>query len=213
MDGPLSGLERLPFGAEGEPSATPPPPDVAGPSFTVRPARFDDIPGIVALQRAVIAEGAWFIAEPDELGNPEEDLRARLAMARAGKGIVLVAESTAGRMVLRGPPRPPQGWIVVDAGDYRRTRHVGRLEVMVASPARGNGAGRALVEAAIAACGGIGVTRLTLAVYAHNARARALYASLGFVEEGRRVGEYRMPDGSYADDILMARQVGQGSSR
>jgi ribosomal protein S18 acetylase RimI-like enzyme len=161
----------------------------------------------------VIAEGAWFIAEPDELGNPDEDMRARLTMARAGRGLVLVAESTAGRMVLRGPPRVPLGWIVVDVGEYRRTRHVGRLEVMVASRARGAGVGRALVEAAIAACGGVGVRRLSLAVYAHNTRARALYAALGFVEEGQRVGEYRMPDGAFVDDVLMARVVGQAGSR
>lgn len=186
--------------------------ELSEPSFKVRPARFDDLPGIVALQRAVSGEGTWFIAEPDELGNPDEDIRARLTMARAGKALVLAAESTAGRMVLRGAPRPPLGWVAVDVGDFRRTRHVGRLEVMVATRARGAGVGRALVEAAISGCAGIGVTRLTLAVYAHNARARALYERLGFVEEGRRVGEYRMPDGAFVDDILMARQVGQGSS-
>jgi RimJ/RimL family protein N-acetyltransferase len=44
-------------------------------------------------------------------------------------------------------------------------------------------------------------------VFAHNARAVALYRKFGFEEEGRRLREYRFADGSWRDDILMARPV------
>jgi RimJ/RimL family protein N-acetyltransferase len=55
------------------------------------------------------------------------------------------------------------------------------------------------------ACAARGLSRIELEVYAHNTRAIALYASLGFVEEGRRIGA-RILDGVHQDMILMARR-------
>lgn len=55
------------------------------------------------------------------------------------------------------------------------------------------GVGRALVEAALAAAAKRRVTRAWLDVRSANVPARALYASLGFVERGRRVGYYAVP--------------------
>jgi len=48
------------------------------------------------------------------------------------------------------------------------------------------------------------VLRLELTVYADNARAIALYESLGFRHEGRHVG-YALRDGHYVDALSMAR--------
>lgn len=51
------------------------------------------------------------------------------------------------------------------------------------------------------------VRRVTLDVFADNARARGLYASLGFVEEGRRIAHIRRDDDTFDDDILMALRI------
>jgi ribosomal protein S18 acetylase RimI-like enzyme len=49
--------------------------------------------------------------------------------------------------------------------------------------------------------------KLSLAVFADNSPAIGLYRSLGFIEEGRRIGEYREEDGRLRDDLIMARSV------
>ena len=42
-----------------------------------------------------------------------------------------------------------------------------------------------------------------------NTRARALYRSVGFFEEGRRLAEFPTAPGRYSDDIQMFRQTAQ----
>ncbi|MER7743292.1 GNAT family N-acetyltransferase [Streptomyces sp. NPDC096538] len=72
----------------------------------------------------------------------------------------------------------------------------------VAEEARGRGAGRALVRAAVAEARRRGARRLTLRVLGHNTAARALYASEGFVVEGVLPEEFFL-DGRYVDDVFM----------
>ena len=170
------------------------------PRVEVADASLLDVTAMVDLQRRVLAEGEWFITEPDELDDPAYEARAVVADAAERRGLALVARRRLGGPLL--------GWAWVSAGARRRTRHEGRLEMMVDRRARGQGVGRALLTAVIERAPRAGFTRLALTVFAHNAAARALYAALGFIEEGRRVGAYRFPDGSLRDDVLMARAVG-----
>jgi ribosomal protein S18 acetylase RimI-like enzyme len=66
-----------------------------------------------------------------------------------------------------------------------RDRGWGRLaRVAVAPPQRGLGLGRALVEAALAQARARGLCGVDLRVFAENAAARALYASVGFADVG-----------------------------
>ena len=45
--------------------------------------------------------------------------------------------------------------------------------------------------------------QFSLDVFAHNAAAIALYRKFGFVEEGRRVAQYRRSSGELWDSIVM----------
>jgi len=78
------------------------------------------------------------------------------------------------------------------------------LDVGTASDRRRRGAGRRVVEALIAAAAGRGCVRALLELRESNVPARALYASLGFVVDGRRPRYY--PDGEGA--MLMACPLG-----
>jgi ribosomal protein S18 acetylase RimI-like enzyme len=60
-----------------------------------------------------------------------------------------------------------------------------------------------LVAAAIEGARNKGLHKLSLDVFAHNAAAIALYHEFGFVEEGRRVGQYRRSSGELWDSIVM----------
>lgn len=76
----------------------------------------------------------------------------------------------------------------------------------VAAEARGKGAGRALVRAAVAEARRRGARRITLRVLAPNTVARTLYASEGFAVEGVLPGEFHV-GGRYVDDVLMGRSL------
>ena len=80
------------------------------------------------------------------------------------------------------------------------------LTLAVAPPARRNGVGVALVEAAMAVASLNGAAAMHLEVSEANAAARALYAKLGFTEAGRRRGYYRT-EGGQCDAIVLVRAL------
>lgn len=162
----------------------------------IEPARpLDALPSL-ALHREVLEEGRSFVSRPEELEPLEERERRIQRLADADDGCFLVARLPGVRVA---------GFVVVSAAPLLRLRHVGRVELMVGRAWRGQGLGRALLEAAIARSKASPVLRkLSLAVFADNAAAIALYRSVGFVEEGRRRAEVRMEDGAERDDLLMA---------
>ncbi|MCX4663383.1 GNAT family N-acetyltransferase [Streptomyces uncialis] len=85
--------------------------------------------------------------------------------------------------------------------------HVRQIQgLAVTDGARGTGAGRALVRAAVAEAGRRGARRITLRVLGHNAPARALYESEGFTVEGVQPEEF-LVGGQYVDDVLMGRSL------
>ena len=73
----------------------------------------------------------------------------------------------------------------------------------VAREWRGRGIGSALMHAAIDWARGSGLHKLSLSVFAHNTAAIAVYRKFGFVEEGRRVKQYRRSSGELWDAIDM----------
>lgn len=96
------------------------------------------------------------------------------------------------------------GWCDILPGDANLgTAHVGRLGMGVLRSRRGQGIGRRLAEAALAAAGKFGYFRIELEVFATNSPALALYRKLGFVEEGRRLGA-RVVDNETDDLVMMA---------
>lgn len=128
----------------------------------VRPMTAADVVGVVAVENASFRR-PWSAASfYEELKNPA----ARYLVAAQGADLC-------GYVGL---------WIVLDEAQI--------TNVAVAPAARAGGLGRRLMEAAIACAKAGGARAMTLEVRPSNAAARALYASLGFVERGRRKGYY-----------------------
>ncbi len=170
--------------------------------FTLAPAVSSDAAGLISLRAGVVAEGEFLVAEPGEF---VVSIEAMIVRIRAGDA----APGSSRCLFVARARHQVIGVVEVQPGAFRRNRHVGHVEVLVRRDWRGRGVGRALMERMIEWAGTSAVRKLALAVYAHNLPAIALYRSLGFVEEGRRVGEYAFPDGSVRDDLLMARAVGR----
>jgi len=94
----------------------------------------------------------------------------------------------------------PDGFALLQlAGDEAEV-----LTLAVRPAARRRGLARSLMSRASTRAASLGATRLFLEVAEDNAPARALYASLGFTEAGRRARYYARPDGVRIDALLLA---------
>lgn len=81
------------------------------------------------------------------------------------------------------------------------------LSIAVRPKAQGKGAGAALLAELLARLQGAGVRQLFLEVAEDNAAARALYASAGFGEVGRRRGYYARAEGPAIDALVLRRKA------
>ncbi len=171
------------------------------PGLRIEPARRLDALPSLELQRRVLAEGRFFVSLPSELAISLDGREAQIeAAARSDRERFWVARLPGARVA---------GFLQVDVVPLARLRHVGRIELLVDPRFRRQGVGGALLDRAVADArdGGV-LQKLSLAVFADNEAAVALYRSRGFVTEGRRIGEVRMEDGAVRDDLLMALPVG-----
>ena len=113
-------------------------------------------------------------------------------------------EAWASRWTLDGTLVAEAGGEIVGSLHVERSRFgFGDLGMAVAREWRGRGVGSALVAAAIDWARQQGMHKLSLSVFPHNAAAIALYRKFGFVEEGRRVKQYRRASGELWDAVDM----------
>ena len=96
------------------------------------------------------------------------------------------------------------GWCDVVRPIAHVRQHVGTLGMAVRASHRGQGVGRALIEAALAHAAGRGLTRIELTVHAQNTAAQALYRSVGFEVEGVQRRAWCI-DGQCFDVLAMAK--------
>lgn len=95
-----------------------------------------------------------------------------------------------------------RGHLDLHGGRLPSEFHRAMLGMGVERPWRGRGHGRALLATAIAWARASRLAWLDLGVFAHNHRARKLYASVGFVEIGVTRDRFRV-DGATIDDVAM----------
>ncbi len=136
---------------------------------------------IVLLEQDVAEAPHWSKAEYEAMvhgAGESSGLRRCLLVAEAAKGVVGFA---VGKVV---------------------ASELGELESVVVRPdARRAGLGKKLCRAVIDWCRGQGAAAVELEVRSASAGARALYADIGFVDEGVRRRYYRDPD----DDAVLMR--------
>ena len=136
-----------------------------------------------------------------EIRPAREDDRRQLATAFAA-----IAEERDG--IASEPPvdidARAASWMIVGfVSVYASPHGYADLGMAVVREWRGRGVGSALLAAAIESARARGLHKVSLEVFAHNGAATALYRKFGFVEEGRRVKQYRRQSGELWDAIEM----------
>jgi ribosomal protein S18 acetylase RimI-like enzyme len=95
------------------------------------------------------------------------------------------------------------GWCDIAVKKREGFRHVGDLGMGVLKDFRGQGLGRALLQATLAAAKEQKLERVELEVYASNLLAIRLYEKNSFQTEGRKQRARKL-DGNYDDIMIMA---------
>ena len=141
-----------------------------------------------AAQVAQVAEEGWLASEPPV----DVDAFAARVRDRLAEGTTFFVLDDGGR-------------IVGTLGLHQtHADGVAALGMSVLPEVRGQGWGRALLQAAIDHARGAQMHKIELEVWPHNTRAIRLYERFGFEVEGVRRDHYRRRDGSLHSVKLMA---------
>ncbi|MFL5736409.1 MAG: GNAT family N-acetyltransferase [Actinomycetota bacterium] len=178
--------------AEPQPASGEPPIHVELPDgVTIRPARPRDAGSFLDLWRSVVAEGRSVRSERVRQRPSHYRRQFRRSWTDTGAEIVAVSgEQVVGHLSIRREDSPT-------------TAHVATLGIAVAADHRRQGIGSALIAECLRWARGVGVHKVMLSVFPHNAQAIGLYRKFGFVEEGRLVA-YSRRAGGYQDELLMS---------
>ncbi len=97
------------------------------------------------------------------------------------------------------------GQVSILGGALLRTRHVGQLEIYLASEFRGLGLGRILMETALQwAKRNRSLRKVSLSVFPDNQGAVVLYQKLGFIQEACLKDEFVEVDNRTRDKLIMS---------
>jgi putative acetyltransferase len=166
--------------------------------YRIRSAEPSDAEQLTRLAAAVSAEPqGWLISVAGEWRSAGDERRYLKALRRYPHAAVFVAEREDGTIV---------GRLSIGRDPHPASTHVADVGLMVASDARRQGVGTAMLRAAIGWAREAGVRKIELHVFPWNEAAIKLYEVFGFEREGFRKGHYRRGN-DYVDAILMAYEL------
>jgi RimJ/RimL family protein N-acetyltransferase len=172
---------------------------VTGHEFTIRTAQPEDAGALLAYIRPVAEETEFFILEPDEFPEDEEQEQEWIEDHLESPGEILLLAEAAGKII---------GNVSFENGPHRRIAHRGNLGVAVVKEWRGRGVGTVLLESLLEwATANPLIEKVCLEVFATNTGAIRLYKKLGFVEEGLHPRDIKFGPGRYVDGVSMYKFV------
>ena len=168
-------------------------------NIIIRTAEPKDATKILQIQKEVVAEGVYLTTSTEEFNKTVDQQREWMdKILHNHQETMLVAETSKGVV----------GWIVFLSQNRIKLSHTGSIGMMIEKECRGLGIGKLLIKELLnwAALNPF-IEKVSLGVFSTNESAIALYKKMGFVEEGRKIKEFKMEDGKYVDDILMYKFV------
>lgn len=169
-------------------------------SFIVRTAKIEDTKSVLDIQKSVVSEGKYLIAYPEEFTKTLSQQQEWVQGILDNENETLIVVEKDGEVV---------GWIVFQTTPNRkRLSHTGSFGMMIRKGFRELGMGEYLLKALLEwAEKNPLIEKVSLGVFSTNKRAISLYKKMGFIEEGRKINEFKLNDNEYVDDILMYKLV------
>lgn len=162
-----------------------------GLTVTIRPARQDDIAGIVGTLRQVAGEGSYIEAESvaQQLDYEDSLLRHNEFESR----VFFVA--TVGEEVV--------GWVHLEIPELDKLHHTAELTIGLVEAHRGHGIGSRLLDHGLDWAEEMGLTKVYNSFPATNEGAIDFFEAHGGAVEAVREDHYRI-DGEAVDEVMMA---------
>ncbi|WP_458188704.1 GNAT family N-acetyltransferase [Haladaptatus sp. NG-WS-4] len=160
-------------------------------AFIIRPARQEDLSGIVGAIRQVAEEGTYIVAESvaDEIDHQEALLRHNELQSR------MFFVATVDEEVV--------GWVHLNAPELDKLSHTAELTVGVLDEYRGHGIGSHLLERGLEWAGSNGYEKVYQSAPSTNQNAIDFLDAHGWETEAVRQGHYKI-NGEYVDEVMMA---------
>lgn len=179
----------------------------AGP-VTIRPARQEDMEGVVEIIRQVTAAGTYIRAE-----TVAEAIDRESALLRHGDGrrTFFVATDGSGADDETGGENVV-GWVHIDALVGEKLSHTAELTVGVVEARRRQGIGRALIAHALDWAREAGYRKIYQTLPATNDGAIALLEREGWEQEATHRDHYRIGE-EYVDEVLLATWLDSSGGR
>ena len=159
--------------------------------FHIRPARQEDLSGIVGAIRQVATERTYIVAESvaDEIDHQDtllrnNDLESRMFFVATVKSEVV-------------------GWVHIHAPELDKLSHTAELTVGVIEEYRSHGIGSHLLARGLEWAGSNGYEKVYNSVPSTNEEAIAFLESHGWETEAVREDHYKL-NGDYVDEVMMA---------
>ncbi len=159
--------------------------------FAIRPARQEDLAGIVGAIRQVAEAGTYIVAETvaDEIDHQDALLRHNEIESR------MFFVATVGEEVV--------GWVHIHGSELEKLSHTAELTVGVIDEYRGRGIGSHLLNRGLGWAASQGYERVYQSVPATNEEAIAFLEEQGWETEAVREDHYKI-NGHYTDEVMMA---------
>ncbi|MFE4705625.1 GNAT family N-acetyltransferase [Peribacillus simplex] len=172
---------------------------INGLAYTIRTGELEDAEAVLDVQNSVISEGEYFIAVSEEFNKTPEQQRDWIQRLLENERETIIVAEINGEVI---------GWIGFQSENRKRMSHKGSFGMMIRKNYRGKGIGKELIKALLEwAEANPFIEKVSLGVFSTNQRAISLYKKMGFVEEGRKIKEFKMSEREYVDDIIMYKMV------
>lgn len=162
-----------------------------GVAYRVRPARQEDLGGIVGVIREVVAAGTYVEAESVAYAIDQEEVLLRFNRQESRMFFVATVENDV------------VGWVHIQGAQLEKLAHTAELTVGVLATYRNHGIGSHLLDRGLEWAAEEGYERIYQSIPATNERAIAFLEDHGWTVEAVREGHYRI-DTEHVDEVMMA---------
>jgi RimJ/RimL family protein N-acetyltransferase len=167
-----------------------------GRAVTLRAPKWSDLDDMLEFINALVDEGVEITVDTKMTREAEIDWLARYLSRVEKDQVVGIVAEVDGSFVGQVQVSPRGG----------RSRHVGGLGISLSAGYRDIGIGTELMREAETQARRLGVTLMTLQLFASNERARHVYEKVGYREVGR-IPRFNLKDEEYIDNIIMAKDL------